>query len=54
MLKDDSPAILIHSLDVISGIAKARDGSVVYNLLNKTKPSILKQLNTVSKREELM
>jgi hypothetical protein len=39
---------------VVSSIVKVRDGSVVYNLLNKIKPSILKQLNALGKREEVM
>lgn len=50
-MKEGSLVIIFNTLEVISSIRHTKDGSLAYSMLNKSKPSILKHLNPLSKKE---
>jgi hypothetical protein len=54
-LKEDSVALVSNSLEVISTIALCGDKSTfLYHLLNKTNPPLLRLLNQLYNKQELM
>lgn len=55
LLKEDSAALVNNSLDVIYCVVTAGCNSVMlYHLLNKTSPPLLKMLNLLYNKRELM